>query len=99
VEENGFEEDSCTAFGYLRGLHERALMIEFRFANGNRQAFPYSWLGPVIFNPSAGLLLRFVGDNIINVLIEGSNLNALVGGAVNLYDREFYAAGSAGFER
>ncbi len=87
VEEIGSDEDSCPAFGFLRGIRDRALSIEFRFANGNSQAFPYSWLGPMNYNPSAGLLLKFVGDMIYLVLIEGSNLNALVGGAVSLYDR------------
>lgn len=40
------EEGSCPAFGYLRGLRERALAVEFRFRNGNRDWFPYNWLGP-----------------------------------------------------
>ena len=81
------DEEECLAFGYLRGIRDQALSLEFRFANGNREAFPYSWLGPATYNPSAGLLLKFVGDLIYLVLLEGSNLNALVNGAVSLYDR------------
>jgi hypothetical protein len=81
------DEDTCGAFGYLRGIRERALSIEFRFADGNSEAFPYSWLGPVKYNPSAGMLIKFVGDLVYLVLIEGSNLNALVNETVNLYDR------------
>ena len=81
------EEEECLAFGYLRGIRERALHLDLRFANGNCETFPYSWLGPVKYNPSAGLLLKFVGDLVYLVLIEGSNLNALVKGAVSLYDR------------
>lgn len=81
------DEEECGCFGYLRGIRDTALSLEFRFANGNREAFPYSWLGPVTYNPSAGLLLKFVGDLIYLVLLEGSNLNALVNGAVSLYDR------------
>ena len=81
------DEDACGAFGYLRGVRDRSLSLEFRFANGNSQAFPYSWLGPIIYNPSAGLLLRFVGDIIHLVLIEGTNLNTLVNGGTSLYDR------------
>jgi len=81
------DEDECPAFGYLRGLHDRAVSIEFRFATGNRKAFPYSWLGTADYNPSAGILLKFVGDLVYLVLIEGSHLNALVKGAVSLYDR------------
>jgi hypothetical protein len=81
------DEEECLAFGYLRGIRERALSIEFRFADGNSQAFPYNWLGPMKYNPSAGLLLKFTGDEITLVLLEGSNLNALVKGSVNLYER------------
>jgi hypothetical protein len=80
------DEDENHAFGFLRGVRDRAIFIEFRFANGNRHALPYSWLGPAIYNPSAGILLKFVGDNTTLVLIEGSNLNALIGG-LNLYER------------
>lgn len=81
------EEEACAAFGYFRGIRDRALMLEFRLRNGNSQAFPYSWLGPVRYNPSCGLLLKFVGDLKHLVLIEGSNLNALGRGTINLYDR------------
>jgi len=81
------EEDECLAFGYLRGIRDQARSIEFRFANNNRQAFPYGWLGPAQYNPSAGILLKFVGDLVYYVLIEGSNLNLLVGGAISLFDR------------
>lgn len=81
-------EDECDAFGYLRGLTSRALSLEFRLANGNRESFPYSWLGPARHDPSAGLLLRFTGDLVYLVLIEGSNLDGLLEGkAVNLIDR------------
>lgn len=81
------DEEECLAFGYLRGLRDQARSIEFRFANNNRQAFPYGWLGPAQYNPSAGILLKFVGDLVYYVLIEGSNLNQLVNGAISLYDR------------
>jgi hypothetical protein len=81
------EEEECLSFGYLRGIRDQARSIEFRFANNNRQAFPYGWLGPVQYNPSAGILLKFVGDLVYYVLIEGSNLNLLVNGAICLYDR------------
>src|SRR5262249_13403170 len=53
----------------------------------NRLSFPYGWLGPAQYNPSAGILIRFVGDLVYFVLIEGSNLNLLVNGAISLYDR------------
>jgi hypothetical protein len=81
------DEEECAAFGYLRGIRDRALFLELRFANGNSHAFPYSWLGPMQYDPSAGLLLKFVGDMVYLVLLEGSNLNALVNQSVSLYDR------------
>ena len=81
------DEEDCRAFGYLRGIGDRAWSLELRFANGNREAFPYSWLGPAKYNPSAGILLKFVGDLVYLVLIEGSNLNTLMNNAISLYDR------------
>ncbi len=81
------DEDSCAAFGYLRGLRECALAVEFRFRDGNSDWFPYSWLGPWRHNPSAGLLLKFTGDLVTLVLIRGSNLDMLVNQTINLTDR------------
>jgi hypothetical protein len=82
------DEETTAAFGYLRGLHDRGLAVEFRFRDGNRVWFPYSWLGPIQFNPSVGLLLRFTGDLVTLVLIRGSNLDAPIRqNAVNLTDR------------
>ena len=84
------EEESCPAFGYLRGLRDRALAVEFRFRNGNSEWFAYSHLSSFRFNPSVGLLLKFVGDVVSVVLIRGSNLDTPVnGGMVNLTDRGF----------
>lgn len=68
-------EGACAAFGFLRGIQERANAIEFRLSNGNSVWFPYVWLGTVKFDPSAGLLLKFSGDLIYLVLIRGSNLD------------------------
>jgi hypothetical protein len=80
------DEASCAAFGYLRGVRDRALVIEFRLRNGDREYFPYSWLGPWRFDPSVGLLLKFTGDLVTLVLIRGSNLDAAPNG-INLTDR------------
>jgi len=82
------EEASCKAFGYLRGLQDRALAVRFCFRSGNSICLPYGWLGPWEYNPSVGLLVKFTGDAVLLVLIRGSNLDAQVGGAsVNLTDR------------
>lgn len=84
------EEESCPGFGYLRGLRERAIAVEFRFRDGNSDWFSYSHLTGFRFNPSVGLLLKFTGDLVSLVLIRGSNLDALVNQSmVNLTDRGF----------
>ena len=82
------EEGSCPAFGFLLGAHDRALALELRFRDGNREWFPYSLLASWRYNPSAGLLLKFAGDLVTLALIRGSNLDALVNqGTINLTDR------------
>lgn len=77
-------EGSCPAFGYLRGIKDRADAIEFRFVNGNSKWFPYAWMGNWEFNPSDGLLLKFSGDLVYLVLIRGSNLDKPLEGGINL---------------
>lgn len=78
-------EGCCAAFGYLRGIRDRADAVEFRFKNGNSIWFPYGWLGTWYYNPSEGLLLKFSGDLVYLVLIRGSNLDQpLNEGAINL---------------
>ena len=78
-------EGSCAAFGYLRGIRERAEAIEIRFREGNSIWFPYTWLGNWKFNPSEGLLLKFSGDLVYLVLIRGSNLDKpLADSTINL---------------
>lgn len=78
-------EASCAAFGYLRGIRERADAIEIRLRDGNSTWFPYGWLGNWKFNPSEGLLLKFSGDLVYLVLIKGSNLDRpLTDSTINL---------------
>lgn len=74
-------EASCPAFGYLRGIRDRADAIEFRLRNGNSVWFSYNWLGTWQFNPSEGLLLKFSGDLVYLVLISGSALDKPLGNA------------------
>jgi hypothetical protein len=83
-------EASCPAFGYLRGLDQRALAVEFRYRDGNSDWYSYGLLSNWRHNPSVGLLLKFTSDVTTLVLIRGSNLDALVGDkAINLTDRGF----------
>ncbi len=85
VPEDDTGEASCAAFGYLRGIRERADAIEIRLRDGNSTWFPYGWLGNWKFNPSEGLLLKFSGDLVYLVLIKGSNLDRpLTDSTINL---------------
>jgi hypothetical protein len=78
------EEDFCAAFGFLRGVRDRALALEFRYLDGNSDWHAYNCLTSWRFNPSVGLLLKFTGDLVTLVLIRGSNLDALVNDSVDL---------------
>jgi hypothetical protein len=83
-------EASCPAFGYLRGLSQRALAVEFRFRDGNSDWYSYGLLSNWRHNPSVGLLLKFTSDVTTLVLIRGSNLDALVDDrALNLTNHGF----------
>ena len=61
------------AFGWLRGTHERAAMLELRRKDGSIVAFAYAWLERAEFDPSEGITLRF---GMEKVKITGRNLNA-----------------------
>jgi len=74
--------DDLGAFGWLRGVHERAIMLELRMANGNVVAIGYSWLEKVVFDPSEGITLHAGGQKI---KIKGRNLNGEVRPNVRLF--------------
>jgi len=88
-EKEASDEESCSAFGFLRGLHDRALAVEFRFRNGNKEWWSYNLLGMWRHDPSVGILLKFIGGDLVTlVLIRGSNLGAQLNQhSVNLTDR------------
>jgi hypothetical protein len=75
--------DDLVAFGYLRGVRDRALMLELRKRDGGVTALGYGWLERIEFDPSAGITLKFVGQT---VKIVGRNLNAEVRTNVRLLD-------------
>ncbi len=81
AEEVGVPDD-LGAFGLLRGLHERALMLELRFKDGRRRALGYAWLHDAEFDPSEGITLHFGGRQ---VTISGQKLNAEVRPNVRLF--------------
>ena len=66
------EPDDFGSFGWLRGVRDRSLMLEFRFKDGTTTALGYAWLERADFNPSEGITLNFTGRT---VTIKGQQLN------------------------
>jgi hypothetical protein len=64
--------DDFTAFGFLRGVRDRALYLELRQKNGNLTALGYAWIERIEFDPSIGITLHALGQQIV---IRGRNLN------------------------
>lgn len=64
------EDHGC--FGWLRGVRDRAVMLELRKRTGEIKAFSYSFLESVEFDPSDGMVLLFPGHR---VTITGTALN------------------------
>jgi hypothetical protein len=60
------------AFGWLRGVRDRAIMLELRHKDGRVSALGYAWLAHAEFDPSDGITLHFAGKM---VRITGRNLN------------------------
>jgi hypothetical protein len=76
------EIDDFHSFGWLRGMRERAIMIELRKKSGDMMAVAYSWIERVDFNPTVGITLHVHGDEIH---IKGRNLNSEVRPNVRLF--------------
>lgn len=74
--------DDYGAFGWLRGVRDRAHMLEFRNKKGNIRAFGYSWLHQMEFDPSIGITLCFASAQ---VKLIGRNLNAELRPNVRLF--------------
>jgi len=71
------------AFGWLRGVRDRAVMLELRHKDGGIVAFPYAWLERADFDPSEGITLKFGAEKI---KITGRNLNGEARPNVRLFD-------------
>lgn len=76
------ELDDLGAFGWLRGVRDRAVMLELRKKDGNVLAVGYAWLERAEFDPSVGITLHVVGKTI---RIKGRNLNAELRANVRLF--------------
>jgi hypothetical protein len=86
AEANDVEEadglDDLGAFGFLRGVRDRAIMLELRHKDGSMSAFAYAWLDRCDFDPSEGITLHFSGRT---VKITGRNLGAEIRPNVRLF--------------
>jgi hypothetical protein len=77
------ETEDFGCFGWLRGVRERAVMLELRKRTGSIVAVSYSWLERADFDPSEGVVLH-VGPQVIR--IRGRNLNTEIRPAVRLFE-------------
>lgn len=76
------ESLAAPAFGFLRGIRDRALMFEVRHRDGKVTAFTYSWLDHAEFDPSEGITLHFGRSQ---VKLTGRNLNSEIRPNVTLF--------------
>src|ERR1700685_1700102 len=82
VSMDGDGVEDLIAFGWLRGVQERAIMLEIRHKDGRITAKGYSWLQSAEFDPSTGITLNFSGET---VTIKGRNLGAEVRPNIRLF--------------
>lgn len=61
------------AFGWLRGVKDRAIMLQLRKRTGAILALPYAWIEAVEFDPSVGIIISSASHR---VEIRGQCLNA-----------------------
>jgi hypothetical protein len=71
------------SFGWLRGIRDRAVMLELRKKDGNIMAVGYGWLERAEFDPSEEITLWIAGRKIS---IQGRNLNAEIRPMVRLFE-------------
>lgn len=76
-------QDDVGAFGFLRGVRDRALMLELRFKDGGAIAVTYSLLDRVTYDASDGIRLYFPRWQ---VRITGRSLNESHNGRMRLFD-------------
>ena len=74
--------DDLGAFGFLRGIRDRAIMLELRRRDGSVTALGYAWLSKSVFDPSEGITLHFGAET---VKISGRNLNSEIRPNVRLF--------------
>lgn len=75
--------DDLGAFGILRGIRDRAIMLELRKKDGGITAIGYGYLERAEYDPSEGITLHVLGQKI---RLKGRNLNAEARPAVRLFE-------------
>ncbi len=75
--------DDLGAFGWLRGIRDRATSLELRRRDGHILAVGYGYMDKAEFDPSEGITLSVAGQKI---RIKGRNLNAEVRPMVRLFE-------------
>lgn len=70
-------------FGWLRGVRDRAVMLQLRKKSGLVYAVPYAWIENASFDPSDGIVLTERGRAI---RIKGRNLNGEARPNLRLFD-------------
>ena len=75
--------DDLGCFGWLRGIRDRAAMLELRKKTGTILAIGYSWLERAVFDPSDGITLHLPTQK---VAIRGKNLNAEIRPTLRLFE-------------
>jgi hypothetical protein len=75
TEVDGEAADEMGCWGWLRGVRDRAQMIELRKKDGSIMSVGYGWLDRAEFDPSEGITLYVAGREIT---IKGRNLDAEV---------------------
>jgi hypothetical protein len=79
----GDAAEDLGAFGWLRGVRDRSIMLELRKKSGNVTAIGYGWIERIEFDPSEGITLYALGQKF---RINGRNLNAEVRPAIRLFE-------------
>ena len=75
-------DEDLGSFGWLRGMRERATMLELRHKDGNITAIGYAYIEKMEFDPSAGITLHALGKVI---RITGRHLNTELRPNVRLF--------------
>lgn len=82
-EEQGEQAEDFGSFGWLRGIRDRAIMLELRKKDGHIRAFGYAWIESVEFEPEEGITLHLPGGRIS---IKGTALSKEMRPAIRLVD-------------